>query len=34
MVKDKNERIIEARKRLAQRVPDPTIVLAGSLMNE
>jgi hypothetical protein len=32
MVKDKTERIIEARKRLAQRIPDPTIVLAGSLM--
>ena len=32
MVKEKAERIIEARKRLAQRVPDPTIVLAGSLM--
>src|ERR687898_3442773 len=32
MVKDKTERIMEARKRLAQRVPDPTIVLAGSLM--
>jgi len=32
MVKDKTERIIDARKRLAQRVPDPTIVLAGSLM--
>jgi hypothetical protein len=32
MVKDKVERIIEARKRLAQQVPDPAIVLAGSLM--
>ena len=32
MVKDKTERILEARKRLAQQVPDPTIVLAGSLM--
>ena len=32
MVKDKSERIIEARKRLAQQVPDPTVVLAGSLM--
>ena|SRR3981081_3923911 len=33
MVKDKTERIIESRKRLAQRAPDPTIVLAGSLMS-
>ena len=32
MVKDKVECIIEARKRLAQQVPDPAIVLAGSLM--
>lgn len=32
MVKDKAEHIIETRKRLAQQVPDPTIVLAGSLM--
>ena len=32
MVKDKTERILEARKRLAQQVPDPTIALAGSLM--
>lgn len=32
MVKDKTERIRETRKRLAQRVPDPTITLAGSLM--
>ena len=32
MVKDKTERILDARKRLAQQVPDPTIVLAGSLM--
>jgi hypothetical protein len=32
MVKDRVERIMEARKRLAQQVPDPTIVLAGSLM--
>ena len=32
MVKDRTERITEARKRLAQRVPDPTIALAGSLM--
>src|SRR6266704_6377688 len=32
MVKDKTTRIIETRKRLAQQVPDPTIVLAGSLM--
>jgi hypothetical protein len=32
MVKDKTTRIIEPRKRLAQQVPDPTIVLAGSLM--
>jgi hypothetical protein len=27
MVKDTVERIMEARKRLAQQVPDPTIVL-------
>ena len=32
MVKDKIEQIIQARKRLAQQIPDPTIVLAGSLM--
>ena len=32
MVKEKAERILEARQRLAQQVPDPTIVLAGSLM--
>jgi hypothetical protein len=32
MVKDKTVHILEARKRLAQQVPDPTIVLAGSLM--
>jgi hypothetical protein len=32
MVKEKTERIMEVRKRLAQRIPDPTIVLAGSLM--
>jgi hypothetical protein len=32
MVKDRVERIMEARKRLAQQVPDPTVVLAGSLM--
>src|SRR5450432_688193 len=32
MVKDKVKQIIAARKRLAQQVPDPTIVLAGSLM--
>ncbi|MGH9632104.1 MAG: DUF6788 family protein [Bryobacteraceae bacterium] len=32
MVKDQAERILDARKRLAQQVPDPTIVLAGSLM--
>jgi hypothetical protein len=32
MVKDKADRILEARKRLAQQVPDPAIALAGSLM--
>ena len=32
MVKDKGKQIIEARRRLAQQVPDPTIVLVGSLM--
>jgi len=32
MVKDKTERIIETRKRLAAQLPDPTIALAGSLM--
>ena len=32
MVKDRVERKLEARKRLAQQVPDPTIVLAGSVM--
>jgi hypothetical protein len=32
MVKDRTERIREARKRLAQQIPDPTIALAGSLM--
>ena len=32
MVKDRQKRINEARKRLAQQVPDPTIALAGSLM--
>ena len=32
MVKDKTARILEARKSLAQRVPDPTIAMAGSLM--
>src|ERR1700683_3395638 len=32
MVKDKAERIIEARTRLARQVPDPAIALAGSLM--
>jgi hypothetical protein len=32
MVKDRTEHIREARKRLAQQVPDPTIALAGSLM--
>ena len=32
MVKDKAERILEARKRLAQQVPEPAIALAGSLM--
>jgi hypothetical protein len=32
MVKETTERIMEVRKRLAQRIPDPTIVLAGSLM--
>lgn len=32
MVKDKAERIMETRKRLAQQAPDPTIALAGSLM--
>src|SRR5229473_1755083 len=32
MMKDNAERILDARKRLAQKVPDPTIVLAGSLM--
>ena len=31
-MKDKDERIIAARKRLAQQVPDPAIALAGSLM--
>src|ERR1700686_3561050 len=32
MMKDRIERIMEARKRFAQQVPDPTVVLAGSLM--
>ena len=32
MVKDKIERIMEARKRLAQQAPDPALVMAGSLM--
>src|ERR1700716_3014978 len=32
MLKDKTTRIIESRKRLAQQVPDPTIVMAGSLI--
>jgi hypothetical protein len=32
MVKDKAERILDARKRLAQSAPDPTVVIAGSLM--
>ena len=32
MVKDKTERILEARKRLAQLLPDPSIALAGALM--
>lgn len=32
MVKGRTEHIREARKRLAQQVPDPTIALAGSLM--
>src|ERR1700731_1890255 len=32
MVKDKTERILEARKRLAQQLPDPALALAGSLM--
>ena len=32
MVKDRIDRILDARKRLAEQVPDPTIVLAGSLM--
>lgn len=32
MVKDKIDQIMQARKRLAQQIPDPAIVLAGSLM--
>src|SRR5450631_2635998 len=32
MVKDKIERIMDARRRLAQQAPDPTLVMAGSLM--
>jgi hypothetical protein len=32
MVKDKIERIMDARKRLALQAPDPTLVMAGSLM--
>src|SRR5450631_2736585 len=32
MVKGKIERIMDARKRLAQQAPDPTLVMAGSLM--
>ena len=32
MVKYKTERILEARKRLAHQLPDPSIALAGSLM--
>jgi hypothetical protein len=32
MVKDKTERILDARKRLAHRAPDPTVVIAGALM--
>jgi hypothetical protein len=32
MVKDKAGHIVEARKRLAAQLPDPTIALAGSLM--
>ena len=32
MVKDKIERIMDARKRLARQSPDPTLVMAGSLM--
>jgi hypothetical protein len=32
MVKDKTNHILEVRKRLAQQAPDPTIVIAGSLM--
>jgi Family of unknown function (DUF6788) len=32
MMKDKIDRMLEARKRLAEQGPDPTIALAGSLM--
>jgi hypothetical protein len=32
MVKDNTERILKARKRLAQLLPDPSIALAGALM--
>ena len=32
MVKDKTRRMVEARKHLAAKAPDPSIVLAGSLM--
>jgi len=32
MMKDNEERLIKARKRLAQQFPDPSVVLAGSLM--
>jgi hypothetical protein len=32
MVKDNTKRILEARKRLAQLLPDPSIALAGALM--
>jgi len=32
MVKDKIDRMLEARRRLAKQLPDPSIVLAGSLM--
>jgi predicted RNA-binding Zn ribbon-like protein len=32
MVKDKIHRMLETRRRLAKQLPDPSIVLAGSLM--
>jgi len=33
MVKDKKDELIQLRKRLAKRMPDPSTALAGSLMS-